>query len=149
MEEQKRARDGQDWGADEQAAFKAAISQRYVCAPSFVHCALRCFYRCPHLCCDSLALHLGFAQTRGCRARDARGFRHALHGNALLEAMSTPVSLHVPRYDSEGEPEYASARLWDDGVIDPADTRRVLSLAFAAACNGYSAVQPRYGVFRM
>ena len=54
-----------------------------------------------------------------------------------------------PGMTARGSQEYASARLWDDGVIDPADTRRVLSLAFAAACNGYSAVQPRYGVFRM
>lgn len=52
------------------------------------------------------------------------------------------------RYDKEGEPSYASARLWDDGVIDPADTRRVLGLAFEAACN---ALQPptKFGVFRM
>jgi 3-methylcrotonyl-CoA carboxylase beta subunit len=55
----------------------------------------------------------------------------------------------VRRYDKEGEPEFASARLWDDGVIDPADTRRVLSLAFAAACNGYRHRPPQYGVFRM
>ena len=55
----------------------------------------------------------------------------------------------VCRYDKEGEPEFASARLWDDGVIDPADTRRVLSLALAAACNSYRHSQPRYGVFRM
>lgn len=52
------------------------------------------------------------------------------------------------RYDAEGEPAYSSARLWDDGVIDPADTRRVLGLAVAAAANG--AVAPSsYGVFRM
>ncbi|CAL8464535.1 g4070 [Coccomyxa elongata] len=53
------------------------------------------------------------------------------------------------RYDKEGEPEFASARLWDDGVIDPADTRRVLSLALAAACNGSTPSTPHYGVFRM
>lgn len=55
----------------------------------------------------------------------------------------------ICRYDKEGEPEFASARLWDDGVIDPADTRRVLSLALAAACNGYSHSTPHYGVYRM
>lgn len=52
------------------------------------------------------------------------------------------------RYDREGAPEYASARLWDDGVIDPADTRRVLGMALAAALNA----PPRptkFGVFRM
>lgn len=54
------------------------------------------------------------------------------------------------RYEREGHSSYASARLWDDGVIDPVDTRRVLGLALAAATN---AAQPpnssRYGVFRM
>ena len=54
------------------------------------------------------------------------------------------------RYDKEGEPEFASARLWDDGVIDPADTRRVLALALAAARNGYRhSSASSYGVFRM
>ena len=42
------------------------------------------------------------------------------------------------RYDEEGRPEFASARGWDDGVIDPADTRRVLSLALGAAVHGYT-----------
>jgi 3-methylcrotonyl-CoA carboxylase beta subunit len=52
------------------------------------------------------------------------------------------------QYEQEGHPYYASARLWDDGVIDPADTRRVLALGMSAALN-----QPiestRFGVFRM
>jgi 3-methylcrotonyl-CoA carboxylase beta subunit len=52
------------------------------------------------------------------------------------------------RYDHEGSPEFASARLWDDGVIDPADTRRVLGLALEAAC-GASPVATKFGVFRM
>ncbi len=53
------------------------------------------------------------------------------------------------RYDEEGRPEFASARGWDDGVIDPADTRRVLSLALGAAMHGYTHGTPHYGVFRM
>jgi len=52
------------------------------------------------------------------------------------------------RYEREGHPYYASARLWDDGVIDPADTRRVVALSLAA-----SLTQPiadtRFGTFRM
>lgn len=53
-------------------------------------------------------------------------------------------------YDAQGAPEYASARLWDDGVIDPADTRQVISLALAAArCGGGWARGATYGVFRM
>ena len=60
-----------------------------------------------------------------------------------------PDSHDMCRYDKEGEPEFASARLWDDGVIDPADTRRVLSLALSAACQGHTHQTPHYGVFRM
>jgi len=53
-------------------------------------------------------------------------------------------------YDAQGHPYYASARLWDDGVIDPADTRRVLSLALAVACREpIDAVDSRFGIFRM
>lgn len=52
------------------------------------------------------------------------------------------------RYDKEGEPTFASARLWDDGVIDPADTRRVLGLSLAASLNAPLS-RSHYGVFRM
>ncbi len=52
------------------------------------------------------------------------------------------------QYESQGNPYYATARLWDDGVIDPADTRTVLALALSACANAPIA-PPRYGVFRM
>ena len=52
------------------------------------------------------------------------------------------------QYEREGHPYYASARLWDDGVIDPADTRRVLALALSAALNK-PIEATRFGVFRM
>jgi 3-methylcrotonyl-CoA carboxylase beta subunit len=52
------------------------------------------------------------------------------------------------QYELQGHPFYASARLWDDGVIDPADTRRVLGLALLASLN--APIEPgRFGVFRM
>ncbi|KAJ1908079.1 Methylcrotonoyl-CoA carboxylase beta chain, mitochondrial [Tieghemiomyces parasiticus] len=52
------------------------------------------------------------------------------------------------RYEAEGHPYFSSARLWDDGVIDPADTRRVLGLALSASLN--APIQPtKFGVFRM
>ncbi len=51
-------------------------------------------------------------------------------------------------YDKQGHPYYASARLWDDGVIDPADTRQVLALAISASLNK-PIEESRYGVFRM
>jgi 3-methylcrotonyl-CoA carboxylase beta subunit len=52
------------------------------------------------------------------------------------------------QYEREGHPYYASARLWDDGVIDPADTRKVLGLAISAALNK-PVEATRFGVFRM
>lgn len=54
----------------------------------------------------------------------------------------------LDQYEAEGNPYYASARLWDDGVIDPADTRRVLGLAISASLNA-PIEDTRYGVFRM
>ncbi|WP_347614694.1 carboxyl transferase domain-containing protein, partial [Comamonas thiooxydans] len=52
------------------------------------------------------------------------------------------------QYEDQGHPYYATARLWDDGVIDPADTRRVLALGLAAARNA-PIEDTRFGVFRM
>jgi 3-methylcrotonyl-CoA carboxylase beta subunit len=52
------------------------------------------------------------------------------------------------QYEREGHPYYASARLWDDGVIDPADTRKVLALALSAALNR-PIEATNFGVFRM
>ena len=54
----------------------------------------------------------------------------------------------LQQYERQGHPYYASARLWDDGVIDPADTRRVLALALSASLNAPIA-ETRFGVFRM
>ncbi len=52
------------------------------------------------------------------------------------------------QYDAEGNPYYATARLWDDGIITPGETRRVLGLCFAAALNA-PIPETRFGVFRM
>jgi 3-methylcrotonyl-CoA carboxylase beta subunit len=53
------------------------------------------------------------------------------------------------QYEAQGNPYYASARLWDDGVIDPVDTRQVLSLALAAALNRPRDPEQPFGIFRM
>src|SRR5437667_430455 len=57
------------------------------------------------------------------------------------------------QYETQGHPYYASARLWDDGVIDPADTRMTLALAISASLNapisGFPGEPTRFGVFRM
>jgi len=65
------------------------------------------------------------------------------------ETAETEFKLAIEQqYEKQGHPYYASARLWDDGVIDPADTRRILSLALNAALQ--APIQPtRFGVFRM
>ncbi|HMM87189.1 carboxyl transferase domain-containing protein [Azohydromonas sp.] len=55
----------------------------------------------------------------------------------------------LAQYERQGHPYYASARLWDDGVIDPADTRRVLALAISASLNAPIPERPQFGVFRM
>lgn len=66
-------------------------------------------------------------------------------GEAGIEKIKAPIRA---QYEREGHPYYASARLWDDGVIDPADTRRVLALALSASLNA-PIEDTRYGVFRM
>src|SRR5687767_8469482 len=61
------------------------------------------------------------------------------------ESFKAPIR---EQYERQGHPYYATARLWDDGVIDPADTRRVLGLALAATCNA-PVEDTRFGIFRM
>jgi 3-methylcrotonyl-CoA carboxylase beta subunit len=61
------------------------------------------------------------------------------------EAFKTPIR---QQFEQQGHPYYATARLWDDGVIDPADTRRVLALGLSAALNA-PIPDTRFGVFRM
>ena len=61
------------------------------------------------------------------------------------EAFKAPVR---EQYEREGHPYYASARLWDDGIIDPAETRTVLALGLSAALNAPPR-ETRFGVFRM
>ena len=60
-------------------------------------------------------------------------------------AFKQPV---LDTYDREGSPYFSTARLWDDGVIDPAETRTVLALALAASLNA-PIPEMRFGVFRM
>ncbi len=61
------------------------------------------------------------------------------------EAFKTPIRR---QYETQGHPYYATARLWDDGIIDPADTRRVLALGLSAALNA-PIEDVKFGVFRM
>jgi len=54
----------------------------------------------------------------------------------------------LEKYEREGSPYYSTARLWDDGILDPIETRRVIGLALSAALNAPIS-QTEYGVFRM
>ncbi len=81
------------------------------------------------------------AQIRG-DARTAQGEKWT---PAEEEAFKAPIRA---QYETQGHPYYASARLWDDGIIDPAETRTVLALAISASLN--APIEPgRFGVFRM
>jgi 3-methylcrotonyl-CoA carboxylase beta subunit len=53
------------------------------------------------------------------------------------------------QYEEQGHPYFASARIWDDGIIDPADTRTVLALALATSLNAPPPEPTRFGIFRM
>ncbi len=62
------------------------------------------------------------------------------------EAFKDPVRA---QYEEQGSPYYSTARLWDDGVIDPVDTRRVVGMALALAAQAPTPETPAFGVFRM
>jgi 3-methylcrotonyl-CoA carboxylase beta subunit len=62
------------------------------------------------------------------------------------EAFKAPIR---QRYEDEGNPYYATARLWDDGIIDPVQTRDVLGLAFSACLNAPIPERAQFGLFRM
>mgnify|MGYP003344182447 FL=1 len=62
------------------------------------------------------------------------------------EAFKAPIRA---KYEEEGSPLYATARLWDDGIVDPVQTRDVLGLALAATLEAPIPENPRFGIFRM
>lgn len=75
-----------------------------------------------------------------------------VHRDAAVWSAEEAEAFKVPirrKYEDEGNPYYATARLWDDGVIDPAQTRDVLGLAFAAALNAPVEDRAQFGIFRM
>jgi 3-methylcrotonyl-CoA carboxylase beta subunit len=77
--------------------------------------------------------------------REALERRGERLGEAEEEAFKAPIRA---QYETQGHPYYATARLWDDGILDPADTRRALALALSAVRN--APPEPtRFGVFRM
>ncbi|MGB1069895.1 MAG: carboxyl transferase domain-containing protein, partial [Henriciella sp.] len=77
--------------------------------------------------------------------RDSFDRRGEVWSEAEEAAFKEPIR---ELYEKEGSPYYSTARLWDDGIIDPADTRRVLSLALAAALRA-PFDERGFGLFRM
>jgi len=61
------------------------------------------------------------------------------------DAMRRPI---LEQYEHEGSPYYSTARLWDDGILDPARTREALALGVSAAYNA-PIPEPKFGIFRM
>ncbi|XP_067838857.1 methylcrotonoyl-CoA carboxylase beta chain, mitochondrial [Heptranchias perlo] len=78
--------------------------------------------------------------TKDQRAREGKEFSAADEA-----ALKEPI---IRRFEEEGSPYYSSARLWDDGIIDPADTRLVLGLSLSAALNAPTK-KTNFGIFRM
>jgi 3-methylcrotonyl-CoA carboxylase beta subunit len=77
--------------------------------------------------------------------------REQLEGQRKVWSVADEAAFRAPilaQYEAQGHPYYASARLWDDGIIDPLDTRRVLGLGLAASLNA-PIETTRFGVFRM
>ena len=62
-----------------------------------------------------------------------------------IDAIRNPI---LEKYDNEGNPYYSTSRLWDDGVIDPLDTRMILALGLSTAMNK-NVEKTNFGVFRM
>ena len=91
---------------------------------------------------------MGGEQAAGVMAQVTRDKKEKL-GESWSEAeeqeFKQPI---VDNYEHQGHPYYASARLWDDGVIDPADTRQVLGLAISASLNK-PIKETKFGIFRM
>jgi 3-methylcrotonyl-CoA carboxylase beta subunit len=77
--------------------------------------------------------------------RDAIEARGGVWPAEQEQAFKAPIR---EQYETQGHPYYATARLWDDGVIDPAETRRVLALSLSAALNA-PIPETRFGLFRM
>ena len=78
-------------------------------------------------------------------ARVLSTVRGDFEDEAARDTFEAPI---LESYEREGSPYFATARLWDDGVIDPIDTRRILTLGLEAALHA-PIPETRFGVFRM
>ncbi len=85
------------------------------------------------------------------RRPDDRQARSDSRGTASRSVADEEARIREPileKYEREGSPYYSTARLWDDGILDPAQTRQALALGLSAAFNA-PIPSARFGVFRM
>ena len=88
---------------------------------------------------------MGGQQAARCCRRSGHVHCRLARGHRRARRFEAPI---LEQYEREGSPYHSTARLWDDGVIDPAQTRDVLALAISAALNA-PIEETRFGVFRM
>ena len=75
--------------------------------------------------------------------------QHKRSGRSWTEQQAEQIRKPIiEQFEHEGSPYYSTARLWDDGIIDPADTRKVLGLSLRVAMNNVPAAT-KFGIFRM
>ena len=91
---------------------------------------------------------MGGEQAAGVLAQVTRDQKQKRGEDWSAEAEAEFKQPIVDAYEHQGHPYYASARLWDDGIIDPADTRQVLGLAISASLNK-EIEDTKFGIFRM
>ena len=91
-----------------------------------------------------IRVEAGVVQRLALEFTDRLAARHHLSA-ADEEAIRQPI---LEKYEREGSPYYSTARLWDDGILDPVDTRQALALGLSAAYNA-PMPEPKFGVFRM
>lgn len=92
---------------------------------------------------------MGGEQAAGVLATVKRDAIEAKGGEWSVEDENTFKAPIRAKYEHESSAYYSSARLWDDGVIDPADTRDVLGMALSVACSNPKPEETKFGVFRM
>src|ERR1051325_4832298 len=117
-------------------------------AGNYGMCGRGSFPRCPFTRPNSRSSVMGGEQAASVLAtvkREGLEARGETWSAADEEDFKAPIRA---RYEEEGNPYFATARLWDDGIIAPSDTRRVLALALSACLNA-PIPDTKFGVFRM
>lgn len=147
VELDKRQREGKAWPEEEQEDFKRRIRERCERAPRGMERRRSREPGC-HGAARRSAVQAGVASWATPLPSSPPGAGRCLMCLPAAHALPCTAAMPSRRYDAEGQPSFASARLWDDGVIQPQDSRAVLGLSLAAALNR-GPRGSRFGVFRM